>query len=140
MSRGRVPAALREAVRSRAGGCCEYCRLPDGGSFFGHEPDHIIATQHGGKTTLDNLALACLQCNRCKGPNLVSVDPETKQTVRLFNPRTDRWSDHFRTEGGRIVPFTPVGRATAALLQFSRVERQQIRQNLWLAGRYPPEG
>ncbi len=139
MSRIRIPAALREAVHARAGGCCEYCRVPDIGSFFGHEPDHIIATQHGGKTTLGNLALACLQCNRYKGPNIASVDPGTQQTVRLFNPRTDRWSDHFRAEGARLVPLTAVGRATAALLQFSRVERQQTRHNLWLAGRYSPE-
>jgi hypothetical protein len=139
MSRARVPAALRETVRSRAGGCCEYCRVPDFGSFFGHEPDHIIATQHGGNTALANLALACLQCNRCKGPNIASVDPETQQTVRLFNPRTDRWPDHFRAEGARLVPLTAVGRATAALLQFNRSDRLQARHNLWLAGRYSPQ-
>lgn len=112
--------------------------MPHLGTFLGHEPDHIIATQHGGKTTLDNLALACLQCNRCKGPNIASLDPETQQTVRLFNPRADRWPEHFRAKRGQLLPLTAVGRATAALLQFNRVERQQIRHNLWLAGRYSP--
>jgi len=86
MSRARIPAALREAVRSRAGDCCEYCGVPDLGTFLGHEPDHIIATQHGGKTTLNNLALACLQCNRCKGPNIASVDPETQTNRAPFQP------------------------------------------------------
>jgi len=35
-----------------------------------HQIDHIIADQHKGATTLDNLALACLPCNNHKGPNI----------------------------------------------------------------------
>jgi hypothetical protein len=135
MSGQRISAAMRAAVRARAKGCCEYCRLPEFGALFGHEPDHIIAKQHGGATTLENLALACLQCNHCKGPNVASVDRETNRVVPLFNPRTNRWSEHFRADGGRITPLTSVGRATAALLEFNRTEREETRQNLWLAGR-----
>jgi len=108
------------------------------GILFDHEPDHIIAKQHGGETTLENLALACMQCNRCKGPNIASVDPETKRIVPLFHPRTDRWSDHFRADDERITPLTAVGRATAALLEFNRTDREETRRNLWLAGRYAP--
>jgi hypothetical protein len=91
-----------------------------------------------GRTTLENLALACMQCNRCKGPNIASVDRETQRIVPLFNPRTDRWSDHFRGDASLITPLTPVGRATAALLEFSRTEREETRHNLWMAGRYAP--
>jgi len=137
MSRIAISAAWRAAVRARAGQCCEYCRMPERGSFFPHEPDHVVATQHGGRTALENLALACLQCNRLKGPNLSSVDPETKRIVLLFNPRTDRWSQHFRTEQGRIIPLTPVARATAALLRFNDPDREEARRNLWQAGHYP---
>src|SRR3974390_1379235 len=78
MSQPRIPAALRIAVRERAHGRCEYCRMPETGFFFSHELDHSIATQHRGRTELENLALACFQCNRLKGPNIASVDPETK--------------------------------------------------------------
>ena len=137
MSRPRIPAALRAAVRERAGGGCEYCRMPEAGAFFAHEPDHVIATQHRGQTELANLALACLQCNRFKGPNIASVDPETNRIVPLFNPRTDSWSEHFRVEGGRIIPLTPGARATAALLNFDDPDRQEARQKLVQAGRYP---
>jgi hypothetical protein len=58
--------------------------------------------------------------------------------VPLFNPRIDRWSDHFRADGWRITPLTSVGRATATLLEFSRAEREETRHNLWMAGRYAP--
>jgi hypothetical protein len=44
---------------------------------------------------LDNLALACWACNLKKGPNLTGLDPETEEIISLFNPRKDRWADHF---------------------------------------------
>lgn len=137
MSRAIIPPALRNAVRERAHNRCEYCRMPELGTFFAHEPDHIIAAQHRGKPDFENLALACIQCNRLKGPNIASVDPITKQIVPLFNPRTDRWSDHFRAEGGQIKALTPVARATASLLNFDDRDREEARQDLFRAGRYP---
>jgi hypothetical protein len=137
MSQSRIPAALRTAIHERAAGCCEYCRLSEVSSFFAHQPDHVIALQHGGQTDLENLALACIHCNRLKGPNIASVDPETKRIVPLFNPRTDQWSAHFRAEGGRTVPLTPAARATAALLNFSDPDREEARHRLWQAGLYP---
>lgn len=137
MSLPRIPASVRTAVRERAGGRCEYCLVPEVGAFFVHEPDHVIATQHGGESNLENLALACVQCNRLKGPNVASVDPETKRIVRLFNPRTDAWKDHFRAQSGRIIPMTEIARATAALLSFNDPDREEARRNLSRAGLYP---
>jgi|SRR6185369_7368467 hypothetical protein len=135
MSRPWISDALGATVRERAGGRCEYCQAPEIGTFFAHEPDHVIATQHRGQTTLENLALACLQCNRAKGPNIASVDPQTNRIVPLFNPRTDKWSEHFRVQGAQLIALTAVGRATAALLNDR--DRAEARQNLWRAGRYP---
>jgi len=130
MSRQDIPASVRMAVRSRASERCEYCGVPEIGAFFAPEPDHIIARQHRGETRLENLALACLQCNRCKGPNVASVDPITNEIVRLFNPRTDRWHDHFVMENGQIIPLTSIGRATAALRDFNQPDRQETRRVL----------
>jgi hypothetical protein len=62
-----------------------------------------------------------------KGPNLSSVDPETKRVVRLFHPRRDRWSDHFGLDAGIIVGKTPVGRATAFLFRMNDGERHRVR-------------
>jgi 5-methylcytosine-specific restriction endonuclease McrA len=86
MSQARVPTALKAAVRERAGGRCEYCRVPEVGTFFAREPDHVIGAQHLGPTDLQNLALACIQCNRFKGPNIASVDPETDRRLTRQRP------------------------------------------------------
>jgi len=93
--------ALRPQVRDRAQGCCEYCQLPEEEDFVRYEVDHVIAEQHGGKTALDNLAYACLDCNKRKGPNIASLDPNTHLLTPLYNPRIQKWDDHFQlnTEG-----------------------------------------
>jgi HNH endonuclease len=132
-----VPAELRELVRRRAGHRCEYCRLRENDVRLAHEVDHIVASKHRGKTQDDNLALACFVCNRYKGSDIASIDIETGQVVRLFNPRTDSWSDHFEYDGARIVPLTSVGRVTEHLLQLNRRERLRVREILILGGRYP---
>ena len=136
MSRRWIAPAMRTAVRTRAGECCEYCLIPESGTFFGHEPDHVIAEQHGGGSTLDNLALACVQCNRAKGPNIASVDPDTAQMVSIFNPRKDAWSEHFRFDNGWIIGVTAVGRATVRLLNVNDLDRVEARRKLWLAGHF----
>ena len=139
MSRS-VSVERRNAVRERAQSSCEYCLVPDSRAFFPHEPDHIIAEQHGGETTLDNLALSCIQCNRAKGTNIASVDPGTRQAVFLFHPRRDIWAEHFKLEGTRIVGLSAVGRATGTLLKFNEPERIEFRATLARAGYYPPRG
>src|SRR5215212_4645612 len=102
MPQAYIPSDLRRFVRHRAAASCEYCRVPEAYSFFAHELDHVIAQQHGGETAEGNLALACVICNKHKGTNLSSIDPETGQVVPLFHPRQNRWLDHFRLEKGRI--------------------------------------
>jgi 5-methylcytosine-specific restriction endonuclease McrA len=134
-----ISAAVREAVRQRARFCCEYCLLYEADAFVPHEPDHIVAVQHGGPTALENLALACYHRNHFKGTNLASVDPKTGKSVFLFHPRRDLWSSHFRLEKAHIVPTTDKGRATAALLKFNMPLRLEVRQKLFLSGRYPPD-
>jgi hypothetical protein len=95
----RISAALREQVRERAGERCEYCLLAEVQAFFPHEPDHIIAQKHGGESTLENLAIACFDCNRFKGSDIASVDAVTSELLLLFNPRRQRWNEHFGIRG-----------------------------------------
>ncbi len=71
-----MDATLAQEVRDRAGDACEYCQMPQ--AFYPTSTfpiDHVIARQHGGRTRLGNLALACLHCNAHKGPNLTGIDP-----------------------------------------------------------------
>ena len=94
MSAPALPAALRRLVEERAMHGCEYCQLPAGVAFFPHEVDHIIALKHGGKTDAGNLAFCCWRCNRHKGTDLGSFDPQSGNFTFLFNPRTQHWADH----------------------------------------------
>ena len=137
MSKTHIPTAMRRAVIRRAARRCEYCMIADGDLFLPHEPDHIIAEVHNGQTVLDNLALACFDCNRHKGSNISSIDSETGELTRLFNPRIDEWGDHFSLREARIVPKTAIGRVTARLLQFNTVARIRIRAELIISGDYP---
>lgn len=120
--------ALRKAVRERAGNRCEYCRMhQEDDPLFSYHIEHIIARQHGGPDDESNLALACHRCNHHKGTNLSGIDPETGQTVSLFNPRQSSWSDHFDHRGPVIAGLTPMGRATVRVLAMNAQRRIELR-------------
>lgn len=137
MTRARISAALRREVRERARERCEYCLLAESQDFFPHEPDHLIALKHHGETLSANLALACFECNRLKGPNIASLDPLTGELVALFNPRTQNWSEHIQLNGGQIIPLTPTGRATERLLGMNLPDRLKLRERRAVLGLYP---
>ncbi len=93
-----------------------------------------MAVKHGGQAAPENLALSCSLCNKHKGSDIASVDPATGQVQRLFDPRRDKWRDHFALKGGEVVARTAVGRATVRLLQWNRLERVKERELLVAAG------
>lgn len=126
---------LRQQVRERAGGRCEYCRLPDGIELAGpFHVEHIIARQHRGTDEPSNLAWACSRCNRHKGTNLSAVDPDSNVVVPLFNPRRERWEEHFQIVAAIIRGRSPGGRATAWLLQMNAERRIELRSELIAQG------
>lgn len=132
-----VSRELRREVGARAGTRCEYCLLPahiQSGSF---PVDHILPHSRGGETELGNLALACPQCNEQKWAHVDGVDPVSGQTVSLFNPRDDRWGDHFRWSADEPMVFegrTLRGRATIERLQMNHPEMVALRRFLANAG------
>ncbi|MGL5193125.1 MAG: HNH endonuclease [Chroococcales cyanobacterium] len=130
MSENYISASLRRLVEERANYRCEYCLLPANVAFFSHEIDHIIAQKHGGITDANNLALTCWRCNRHKGSDLGSFDPETGEFSFLFNPRTQEWIEHFTRENLTIFGVTPEGRTTVKLLQMNTQERLTERRRL----------
>ena len=131
-----VPPELRRSVTERAGNRCEYCLFPQAFALYRHEPDHIVPLQHGGATEPANLALACLRCNRYKGPNIGSLDPLTGRLTPLFHPRLHVWAEHFHLVGAEIKPLTPVGRVTVRLLRLNDPDRLAERQGLIAAKLY----
>ncbi len=133
-----VSQELRQSVNSRANSVCEYCLIHESDTFLGCQVDHIIAEKHGGATLLDNLAYACTFCNRSKGTDIGSIASSTGEFTRFFNPRADRWSDHFLLEGATILSRTPIGEATVQILGFNEPSRLDERGALQEIGRYPP--
>ncbi|HEY5866058.1 MAG TPA: HNH endonuclease [Candidatus Tectomicrobia bacterium] len=125
-----MEATTTARVRARAGNRCEYCRIHQQHYLITFHVEHIIARQHRGSDADSNLALACHFCNRHKGPNVAGLDPATGVLTRLFNPRTDVWSHHFRIERGRIIGLTPVGRTSVEVLQMNRLDRVRLRGEL----------
>jgi hypothetical protein len=118
-----VSPQLRREVRARANGRCEYCLILERLLLAGCEVDHVVSRKHGGITELSNLALSCARCNRAKGTDVGSIHPGSGELIRLFNPRLDRWNEHFRMDGVRIVGLTPIGQVTVTLLRFNEHER-----------------
>src|SRR2546430_2135742 len=115
-----MDATTRDLVWQRAGTRCEYCRIPQEATpLIPFHVEHIVARQHEGSDSPNNLALACDRCNASKGPNLTSVAPDTGEIVPLFNPRQDAWNDHFRFDNGQIVGLTLIGQATVRLLNMN---------------------
>jgi hypothetical protein len=90
--------------------------------------EHVVPRKHHGSDDLDNLALACTECNLHKGSDLTGIDPDTGKIVRLFNPRLDRWDEHFAWDGLRIAGRSPIGRTTIRLLQLNGPARLRVRR------------
>ena len=130
--------SLRQRVRERARDRCEYCRLPQDCTTLPHEKDHIRAEKHHGPTSYQNLCWACAQCNGAKGSNVAGYDPVTDELVPFFNPRRDRWDDHFAWNGPVLTGKTPVARATIDVLRINDPERIEHRRLLIVAGIFPP--
>jgi 5-methylcytosine-specific restriction endonuclease McrA len=85
-----VPSKMRELAVTRAGSCCEYCRVSQEHSDLRFHAEHIIAVSHGSKTVETNLALSCPRCNLYKGTHIAAADPITDEPTFLFHPRRHR--------------------------------------------------
>lgn len=123
-----MDAATRRTVRERAGHRCEYCGLhQDQSPLAALHVEHILPKKHGGTDELDNLALACIDCNLHKGSNVAGYDPETEALTELFHPRRHVWTDHFEWQGIVIVGVTAIGRTTVEVLNLNSDEQLQLR-------------
>jgi hypothetical protein len=132
-----LPTELRLLVAQRADYLCEYCLIHEEDTFVGCQVDHIISLKHGGNTEAANLAYACACCNRNKGSDIGSIIWRTGEFIRFFNPRTDRWADHFYLEGTLIQPRSDIGEATARILWFNTSARVLERATFIIVGAYP---
>jgi hypothetical protein len=68
---------------------------------------------------------------------LGSISDRTGTLIRFFNPRTDRWKEHFYWNDSAIEALTEIGEVTVRLLEFNHPERVLFRNVLTKSGRYP---
>ena len=141
MVRRAIPAEVDRRVRERARNRCGYCLSPQALVMARLEIEHIIPLAKGGTDDETNLWLACPICNGHKSDKTEAADPETGQTVPLFHPGTQTWSEHFEwsADGLRIVGKTAVGRATVRALHLSDDPDVLVVRGYWIAaGWHPP--
>jgi HNH endonuclease len=104
------------------------------------EIEHFIPLALGGQTVEENLWLSCRRCNGFKGSLIRAIDPETQESVPLFNPRQESWHEHFvwSEDGSEIIGLTPTGRATVIALNLNDPIAVTARK-LWVSvGWWPP--
>jgi hypothetical protein len=104
------------------------------------ECEHLLPFALGGKTTEENLWLSCRRCNEAKRVQTEARDPTTSEIVALFNPRIQRWEDHFRwsDDGTMVLGISVIGRATVVALKLNDPVIVVTRR-LWVsAGWWPP--
>jgi hypothetical protein len=135
-----VSDEVRARVRAQADDRCGYCHSPQRYVLGLLEIDHIIPQAQGGTDDEDNLWLSCRMCNSFKGAQTHGLDPITGRRVSLFNPRRQRWTEHFRwsEDSTRVIGLTDCGRATVLALQINNVIAVMVRREWVTAGWHPP--
>jgi len=128
-------------VLADAGGRCGYCQSSEEITGIPLEIEHLMPEALGGPTRRDNLWPACRQCNALKGARVAGLDPETRVSAPLFNPRRQAWAEHFAwvKGGAHVVGQTPTGRATVEALGLNRPLLVRARLRWISAGWHPPD-
>ena len=125
-------------VYERANAICEYCQTTEANIGQTLHIDHILPN---GRDGIDNLCIACWSCNSYKHKATSAIDSLTGERVPLFNPRNQKWTDHFEwdTNGTRIYGKTAIGRATVARLRMNRAVVVIARDRWVQSGYHPPK-
>ena len=141
MSRRRISLALQKKIRGQARFRCGYCLTSETLIGMKMEFEHLAPIAAGGETREENLWLACRRCNEFKGIQTHTFNPETGANIPLFNPRTQKWNEHFQwsANGTEILDISPIGRATIIALKLNN-EIILVSRRLWVSvGWFPPE-
>jgi hypothetical protein len=102
--------------------------------------DHIKPVSQGGDTTFENLCLACRSCNEYKSNLTESIDPLSGETISLFNPRKQKWLEHFiwSADGSKVEGITAISRATIIRLRMNNPVIIVARKRWVMSGWHPP--
>ena len=134
-----ISKSLRQQVINEAGYRCEYCRTSSRLIGMPLVMDHILPSYLGGNDERENLAACCYRCNEFKGAKITANDPVTNESISLFNPRLQRWLDHFQWANGgtHIIGITAIGRGTVLALRLNNEDVVQARA-IWISLSWHP--
>ncbi len=135
-----IPVSLRNQIRELDRDRCSYRQTRETLSGIPLTFDHIYPISKGGVTSLKNVCLACRSCNEFKGYSVTGQDLLTQEIVSLFNPRTQKWQDHFywSNDGTKVEGKTSVGRVTVLALQMNHKAIVTARRRWVSVGWHPP--
>ncbi|MBI3653154.1 MAG: HNH endonuclease [Acidobacteria bacterium] len=139
-ARRKIPAALERKLRQQGRNRCGYCLSSEVLIGMPMEIEHLLPVASGGQSVEANLWLCCRRCNEFKGAQTQGIDPHTLDTVALFNPREQVWSEHFQwsEDGTEIIGQTPSGRATVIALKLNNSIIVVTRRQWASVGWFPP--
>jgi len=137
---GYLAVELRRLLEEADNGQCVYCQTTEDNTGQALTVDHIIPVAKGGQTVFVNLCRACRRCNEAKGEQTKVIDPLTSESVPLYHPRRDIWSQHFAWDqaGIHLTGLTPSGRATVIALDMNNALILFARRRWVNAGWHPP--
>lgn len=140
MTDNKLTPQIKQEVRLRGKGCCEYCHPQEKFSTHRFSVEHIQPLSKGGDGNLENLALACQGCNNYKYNKTEGKDPITGAMVSLYHPRQQNWYEHFswNHDYSLIIGLTSTGRVTVETLRLNREGLVNLRCILYGMGEHPP--
>jgi hypothetical protein len=102
---------------------------------------HVEHIDPSGGDDPENLCLSCSSCNLIKSTATSARDTETGEDISLFNPRLQKWQEHFEwvDSGLRLRGKTAVGRVTIVRLKMNQPRLLRARKNWIVSGTHPPE-
>jgi HNH endonuclease len=135
-----IPESLKNQVEQADHRRCCYCLTSEANSGIPMTHDHILPRSKGGEITFQNLCLACRSCNEFKSDATQVNDPLTGETVPLFNPRLQVWSEHFAwsPDSTKVEGLTAIGRATTIALRMNNAIIVSARWRWAISGWHPP--
>ncbi|MBD2361453.1 HNH endonuclease [Anabaena minutissima FACHB-250] len=136
-----IPESLKTQIAAIDKGRCCYCLTSEANSGIPMSYDHIQPRSKGGETTFNNLCLACRSCNEFKADATAAIDPLSGETTPLFNPRQQRWSEHFswNYDATKVEGLTTIGRATIVCLRMNNPVIVVARRRWAISGWHPPD-
>ncbi|QLE57706.1 HNH endonuclease [Nostoc sp. TCL26-01] len=132
--------SLKTQIAATDKGCCCYCLTTEANSGIPMSYDHIHPRSKGGENTFENLCLACRSCNEFKADSTEAIDPLSGEITPLFNPRQQRWAEHFvwNSDATRVEGLTTIGRATIICLRMNNSVIVVARRRWTISGWHPP--